>query len=125
MIVRNISEIKEIKAHGEALYRYFFMRKDIYEYLGMDDVLKVLGGFWQTTLEAGKKLDPHSHEDHEQIYYILEGGGVLTVGEDTRRVRKGDAVYIPPKTSHSFHNDTDRPCTIIMADAALNKRQDC
>jgi mannose-6-phosphate isomerase-like protein (cupin superfamily) len=122
MIVRNVDEIKEIKAHGEALYRYFFMRKDIYERLGMDDVLKVLGGFWQTTVGGGRKLDPHSHEDHEQVYYVLEGGGLLTVGAETKRVRKGDAVYIPPGTSHSFHNDTDESCTIIMVDAPLGKR---
>ena len=119
MIARNIDEIREIQAHGEARYKYFFMRKDIYGYLEMDDVLKKLGGFWQTTVNPGKKLDPHSHENHEQIYYILEGGGLLTVGDDTRRVRKGDAIYIPPKTSHSFHNDTDKPCIIMMVDAVI------
>jgi len=119
LIARNIDEIREIQAHGEARYKYFFMRKDIYGYLEMDDVLKKLGGFWQTTVNPGKKLDPHSHENHEQIYYILEGGGLLTVGDDTRRVRKGDAIYIPPKTSHSFHNDTDKPCIIMMVDAVI------
>ncbi|MEM2904114.1 MAG: cupin domain-containing protein [Candidatus Bathyarchaeia archaeon] len=121
MIVRNVNEIKEIQAHGEALYKYFYMRKDVYHYLSMDDVLKTLGGFWQTTVTAGRKLDPHSHKDHEQIYYIAEGEGQLTVGDETRKVKKGDAVYIPPGASHSFHNDTDKACVILMVDAVLPK----
>ena len=119
MIVRNVEEIKEIKAHGEALYKYFFMRKDIYGYLGMEDVLKRLGGFWQTTVPPGKRLDPHQHEKHEQIYYLIEGSGLLRVGEEIRRVRKGDAIYIPPNTIHGFENDSEKPCTIIMVDAPL------
>ncbi|HDM45107.1 MAG TPA: cupin domain-containing protein, partial [Candidatus Bathyarchaeota archaeon] len=53
--------------------------------------------------------------------YILEGGGLLTVGEETRRVRKGDAIYIPPKTVHGFYNDTSKPCIIIMVDAIIEK----
>jgi len=121
MIIRNVNEIKEIQAHGEAVYRYFYMRKDIYHYLSMDDVLKTLGGFWQTTVNPGKKLDPHSHKDHEQIYYIADGEGLLTVGEETRRVKRGDAVYIPPDTSHGFRNDTEKPCIILMVDTVLAK----
>ena len=119
MIVRNVNEIKEIRAHGDALYKYFFMRKDVYGYLEMDDVLKVLGGFWQTTVNPKKRLEPHSHEDHEQIYYILEGEGLLTVGDDTRRVKRGDAIYIPPNTIHGFYNDTNEPCIILMVDAII------
>ena len=121
MIIKNAEEIKEIQAHGEALYKYFFMRKDVYDYLKMEDVLKDLGGFWQTIVNPGKRLEPHSHENHEQIYYILEGGGLLTVGEETRRVKKGDAIYIPPKTAHGFYNDTSKPCIIIMVDAIIEK----
>jgi len=121
MIVRNINEIKEIQAHGEALYRYFFMRKDVYGYLSMEDVLRRLGGFWQTTVRPGKNLEPHRHENHEQIYYVLEGGGLLTIGDETRNVTKGDAVYIPPNATHSFYNDSDSPCVIVMVDEILEK----
>ncbi len=97
------------------------MRKDVYDYLKMEDALKELGGFWQTTVNPGKRLKSHSHENHEQIYYILDGGGLLTVGEETRRVKKGDATYnIPPKTSHSFYN-ADKPCIIVMVDAIIEK----
>lgn len=120
MIARNVDEIREIQAHGEALYRYLFMRKDIYHYLAMDHVLQRLGGFWQTTVKPGANLDPHKHERHEQVYYILEGAGRLTVGDETRGVRKGDAIYIPPDTSHGFYNDSDAPCVIIMVDEVLD-----
>lgn len=119
MIVKNIDEIKVIQAHGEAFYKYFYMRKDIYHYLKMDDILTTLGGFWETTVNPGKKLEPHTHKDHEQIYYIIEGKGLLTIGDETRRVKPGDAIYIPPATSHEYNNDADEPTKIIMVDVVI------
>jgi mannose-6-phosphate isomerase-like protein (cupin superfamily) len=31
-----------------------------------------------------------------EVYYIIEGEGDMHIEEETRRVRPGDAVYIPP-----------------------------
>ena len=120
MIVKNVNEVKEIKAHGEAVYRYLYMRKDIYGRLNMEDILKSLGGFWQTTVYPNKTLEEHMHENHEQIYFILRGGGVLRVGDEERKVKPGDAIYIPPKTPHSFYNDGEEECIILMVDAIID-----
>lgn len=72
MTARNVTEVKEIQAHGEALYRYLFVRKDIYSYLSMEDVLKALRGFRQTTVNSGKRLEPHSfYNDGDKLCTIL------------------------------------------------------
>ena len=40
----------------------------------------------------------------EQVYYVLEGEGVLTVGKDRHLMRPHDYVYLPPGVPHSFTN---------------------
>ncbi|MCR4405530.1 MAG: cupin domain-containing protein [Anaerolineae bacterium] len=38
---------------------------------------------------------------HEQITYVLEGTMDFTLGSETRILRAGDGVCIPPNTPHS------------------------
>jgi mannose-6-phosphate isomerase-like protein (cupin superfamily) len=46
----------------------------------------------------------HKHDDTEQIFYILEGKGTLTIGDDRKQlpVVPGDVVRVPPRTFHSI-----------------------
>lgn len=49
-------------------------------------------------------VQEHSHKVQEQIYYVLEGEGVLTVGKERHLMRAHDYVYLPPGVRHSFTN---------------------
>src|SRR5512138_997916 len=49
-------------------------------------------------------VQEHSHKIQEQIYYVLEGEGILTVGEEAHLMRPHDYVYLPPGVPHSFTN---------------------
>lgn len=46
----------------------------------------------------------HVHQVQEQVYYVLEGEGVLTLNEDQHLMRPHDYVYVPPGVRHSFTN---------------------
>lgn len=46
---------------------------------------------------------PHSHEQ-EQCYFILDGEGEMTVGDETASVGPGDCVYIPSNDVHGLRN---------------------
>lgn len=46
----------------------------------------------------------HAHQVQEQIYYVLEGEGVLTVDGAPRLMRAHDYVYLPPGVRHGFTN---------------------
>jgi mannose-6-phosphate isomerase-like protein (cupin superfamily) len=52
----------------------------------------------------GARTTPHYHPLTEEIYYILEGRGRMTIGEDDREVGPGDAIAIPPGTVHTILN---------------------
>lgn len=49
-------------------------------------------------------VQEHSHKVQEQVYYVLEGEGMLTVGKDRHLMRPHDYVYLPPGVLHSFAN---------------------
>ncbi|GAB3989890.1 cupin domain-containing protein [Spirosoma daeguense] len=53
----------------------------------------------KVAFEAGGVGTPHSHY-HTQMSYIASGAFDITIGEETRRVREGDAYYIPPNVRH-------------------------
>jgi len=46
----------------------------------------------------------HSHRP-EQVYFILEGCGQMTVGGETQKVGPGDCVFIPSGQPHGLKND--------------------
>jgi quercetin dioxygenase-like cupin family protein len=46
----------------------------------------------------------HVHKVQEQIYYVLEGEGILTLNRQEHLMRAHDYVYVPPGVRHSFTN---------------------
>jgi mannose-6-phosphate isomerase-like protein (cupin superfamily) len=51
----------------------------------------------------GEWLEPHRHAQNE-IYYIVSGSAVVTLGEDEKRTEAGDAVFIPGMLRHGFRH---------------------
>jgi mannose-6-phosphate isomerase-like protein (cupin superfamily) len=54
-------------------------------------------------MEPGAGNPLHRHVDTEQIFYILEGAGILTIGQERQQfpLVPGDVVRIPPCVWHS------------------------
>lgn len=46
----------------------------------------------------------HTHKVQEQVYYVLEGEGLLMLDGAGRLMRAHDYVYVPPGVRHSFTN---------------------
>ncbi|HUN70274.1 MAG TPA: cupin domain-containing protein [Burkholderiales bacterium] len=49
-------------------------------------------------------VQEHVHKVQEQIYYVLEGEGLLTLDKEEHLMRAHDYVYVPPGVRHSFAN---------------------
>jgi len=45
--------------------------------------------------------EPHAHESHEQIGYIVAGRFEVTVGKATKILAAGDSFYVAPNVTHS------------------------
>jgi mannose-6-phosphate isomerase-like protein (cupin superfamily) len=115
--------------------RYFVLRADDVEpfvYPGQDAYLSqhVLGRentglhdlfLNRGTVKAHRSLGGDAHPQNDEIYYIVEGRGLLDLGgavEDgaggeTFHVEPGMVVYIPAGTFHRLRNNTDRDLIIL------------
>jgi quercetin dioxygenase-like cupin family protein len=49
-------------------------------------------------------VQEHVHQVQEQVYYVLEGEGILTLDEARHLMRPNDYVFVPPGIRHSFTN---------------------
>jgi mannose-6-phosphate isomerase-like protein (cupin superfamily) len=59
-------------------------------------------------------VTPHHHRELEEIYYITSGRGMMTVGDDSREVVSGDAVYVPRGQKHSLRNTGSEPIRLLL-----------
>ncbi|NHI91745.1 MAG: cupin domain-containing protein [Candidatus Lokiarchaeota archaeon] len=76
--------------------------KSIEENLSYKDGTKRIVGIYDTTLLSKEKIMPHFHDDEEEIYYILEGEGLMVIGDEHEFVKAGEIVYIPSRKIHSI-----------------------
>jgi mannose-6-phosphate isomerase-like protein (cupin superfamily) len=72
-------------------------------------------------IEPNKAPPSHKHNDTEQIFYILEGRGMLEIGKHggqlfTETVLPGEIVRIPPRTYHTIHCTSDFPLKYLAID---------
>jgi len=55
-------------------------------------------------MDAGNVSLLHQHSKMSEIYYILEGEGILYHGSQALKVKNGAYLTIPPETSHKLRN---------------------
>lgn len=68
----------------------------------------------EETLPPGCAVTPHHHREMEEIYYVVAGQGMMTVGTEIRGVNAGDAVYVPRGHRHSLRNTGSEPIKLIL-----------
>jgi quercetin dioxygenase-like cupin family protein len=47
-------------------------------------------------------VDPHTHADHTDTFFVLDGEAEFTVGDETFRFGPGSYVAAPPGVVHGF-----------------------
>ena len=74
-------------------------------------------------VEPGKSVHHHMHDDTEQIFYIIKGTGILSIGENKTEypVKPGDVVRMPLSTLHSIRTDTDEAIHYLSVDCFGSK----
>jgi uncharacterized cupin superfamily protein len=54
-------------------------------------------GYNLTVVEPGKRAFPfHNHHANEEMFYVIEGTGMLRFGKDEFPLRAGDVIACPP-----------------------------
>lgn len=58
----------------------------------------------EARLPVGASTQEHYHPRAEEIYFITHGTGRMRIEAETRDVRPGDAIAIPPGQRHKLWN---------------------
>ena len=75
-------------------------------------------------LPPGRAVTPHFHLETEEVYYVLEGTGEMTIGGERAAVGPGDAIFIPRGERHSLRNTGDADMRIVLVCGPAFSRED-
>lgn len=58
----------------------------------------------EAIVKQGQQTHLHQHHNSEELYFITNGKGYMTLGEEQFDVIVGDTICIPPGTPHCIKN---------------------
>jgi mannose-6-phosphate isomerase-like protein (cupin superfamily) len=98
------SEIRELLAHRNSAIRHQSLA--------------------EARLPAGGSTQEHYHPQSEEIYYITHGTGRMRIEDETRDVRAGDAIAIPPGRRHKLWNTGGEELRLLCCCAPAYEHED-
>jgi len=110
MLIKDFDDLPEFTAGDGCVLR---------EFLHPDrDALALRYSLAHAVVKKGQRTSAHILKTSE-VYYILEGAGVMHVDDEKRIVKAGQAIYIPPQARQHIANagNTDLKFLCIVAPA--------
>ena len=103
-ITKDGSEIRELLAHRNSAIRNQSLA--------------------EARLPAGGSTQEHYHVRTEEIYYITHGTGRMRIDGETRDVKPGDAIAIPPGRRHKLWNTGKETLRLLCCCAPAYEHED-
>jgi mannose-6-phosphate isomerase-like protein (cupin superfamily) len=77
-------------------------------------ILRSVTRVGEVTLDAQGNCQNVLYDHQEEIYFVLEGAGILHYGDETHSVRANDFSYLAPGVKHSIANDSDKSLRVLV-----------
>lgn len=65
-------------------------------------------------LEPGQVQRVHTHDGQDKFYFVVQGRGTFTVGDETRTAGPGTVVWAPATEPHGVENQGDERLVLLM-----------
>jgi len=116
MFIRDLNDCEEFTAGDNSILR---------EILHPDKAdLAINYSLAHAIIKPGQTSRPHKLKTSE-VYYILEGEGIMHIDTETKRVHPGHAIYIPPNSLQFIQNiGKDDLIFLCMVDPAWKKENE-
>jgi len=98
------SEIRELLAHRNSAIRHQSLA--------------------EARVPVGGSTKEHCHQKTEEIYYFTHGRGRMSIEDEVRDVKAGDAVAIPPGQRHKLWNTGGEPLRLLCCCAPAYEDSD-
>jgi mannose-6-phosphate isomerase-like protein (cupin superfamily) len=107
--VPELTEAKSDLASRTCHYRPIFGEGD-----KDDRSLQTVARFGEVTLDARGSCQTVTYDRQEEIYFVVEGAGLLRYEDQVQPVRKHDFTYLPPGAKHSISNNGDQRLRVMV-----------
>lgn len=77
-------------------------------------IFQSIARFGEADLDSGGSCQTVSYDRQEEIYFVLEGKGVLHYGALTYPIRSNDFTYLAPGVQHSIENSAQQPLQVLV-----------
>lgn len=64
--------------------------------------------------EPGQVQAVHDHADQDKFYFVVEGSGIFTVGDDEIKAVDGEIIWAPAGVPHGVRNDSNDRLVVFM-----------
>lgn len=116
MFTKDIKNCEEIVAGDETIL------KEVLHPL--KDGLKIRYSIAHAVVKPGKVTLLHRMKTSE-VYYILQGSGLMYIDDETEEVESGQAIYIPPSSKQRISNTGNQDLIFLcIADPAWCKEDE-
>ncbi len=96
MFIRDLQDCEEFIGGDDTILR---------EVLRPDNTdLQLRYSLAHAVVKPGEASRPHKLKTSSEVYYILEGQGVMHIGDESAQVAAGQAIYIPPDAAQFIEN---------------------
>ena len=103
-ITKDGSEIRELLAHRNSAIRNQSLA--------------------EARLPVGGSTQEHFHPRAEEIYFITQGVGKIRIENETREVKAGDTIAIPPGRKHKLWNTGNETLRLLCCCAPAYEHSD-
>lgn len=59
-------------------------------------------------------VDPQEPHTEDEVYYIVEGRGMLRVGPEDHAFRPGNLLFVPARAEHRFHDLQEQLVALVF-----------
>ncbi len=118
-VIRNWRDETPYVSHESAVIWSIYQASGSSDDISEKNCLRTLINLTLHAIQGRKDSDSHSHENMEQLYYILSGNAVVRVNDEDYPVMEGDIVYLAPGEKHQLKNSSNDWCEYLIFGAKL------
>ena len=107
--VPRLSETHVDLTAGSCHYKAMFGEGD-----NENRIMQSVARFGEAELDAHGSCQSVSYDRQEELYFVLEGKGVLHYADRTFPLRANDFTYLAPGVKHSIENSSDQPLRVVI-----------
>lgn len=77
-----------------------------------------------TTIYPTGTTTGHSHDDMEEVYFVISGEGTMVVGDEEYDIKPGDGLYVPPGLFHTTKQKGNQPLQVLWVTGKIDRKED-